>query len=438
MKKMQWHLKSFSRSIVAPLNAYSLGKRRHTDSRIATRYRHANALRVMRRDRDRRDEKSQETGMRFTKRGMCGVTLALAAGGASAADSSVTLYGVADSYVQYLDNGGNHAVSVKSGGSTGSLFGLMGKEDLGGGLSAEFDVESGFNLNNGSLYVDPSVLFYRQSWVGLKDEKYGELTFGRQYEPTYRIIYPTDPFSLNQDLSIRTAATLSADRATLSNQFETGRANNSILYTSPRLGGVQVYGMYAFASTSAAPVPETIGNQLSVGANYVGYGLYAGVAYSNQHPGTATYTFPSIATPVQLALLDTKRYVGALSYHIGIVNLQFNYAYSQAGDAAAHSTAALLGTAHSFSMIELGATILATVADTIEIAAVERNVRGAHDNALGIQAGIDHYLSKRTSLYARAGYIKNNGTSTESWPLVSVSQTGTNQVMAAVGITHRF
>jgi GBP family porin len=170
----------------------------------------------------------------------------------------------------------------------------------------------------------------------------------------------------------------------------------------------------------------------------VGYGLYAGLAYANQHPGTATYTLGSVATPVQLALLDTKRYVGALAYRIGVVNLQFNYAYNQAGDPAARSTAALLGTAHSFSMVELGTTILATVADTVEIAAVERNVRGTHDNALGVQVGIDHYLSKRTSLYARAGYIKNNGSSTESWPLVSVSAPGTKQVMAAVGMTHRF
>lgn len=376
--------------------------------------------------------------MRFAKRGICGVTLALVAGGTWAAESNVTLYGVADSYLQYLDNGGSHTWAQKSGGSTSSLFGLMGKEDLGGGLIADFDVESGFNLNNGSLYVDPSVLFYRQAWVGLKDEKYGELSFGRQYEPTYRVIYPTDPFSLNQDLSIRTAATLSADRATLSNQFETGRASNSILYQSPRLGGVQVYGMYALASTSASPVPETIGNQLNVGANYVGYGLYVGLAYANQHPGTATYTLGSVATPVQLALLDTKRYVGALAYRIGIVNLQLNYAYNQAGNPAARSTAALLGTADSFSMVELGTTILATVADTVEIAAVERNVRGTHDNALGVQVGIDHYLSKRTSLYARAGYIKNNGSSTESWPLVSVSAPGTKQVMAAVGMTHRF
>lgn len=177
---------------------------------------------------------------------------------------------------------------------------------------------------------------------------------------------------------------------------------------------------------------------MSLGANYTGYDLYAGVAYANQHSGTATYTFPNLATPVQLALLDTRRYVGALAYHLGIVNLQFNYAYSQVGDAPARSTAALLGTDHSFSVMELGATILATVDNAVEIAAVQRNVRGAHDDALGFQAGIDHFISKRTSVYVRAGYIKNDGSSTESWPLVTVSAPGTKQVMAAVGMTHRF
>ncbi len=376
--------------------------------------------------------------MRFGKRRICGVTLALMAGSASAADSSVTLYGIADTYVQYLDNGGAHSWSEQSSGSSASLFGLRGNEDLGGGLNAEFDVESGFNLNNGTLYADSSVLFYRQSWVGLKDQKYGELTLGRQYEPTYRIVYPTDPFLLNQSLSPRSAAVLAGDRATLSNQFDTGRASNSILYQSPRLGGFQLYGMYAFQSTSAAPVPETMGNQLSVGGYYSGYGFYAGLAYANLHGGTANYTLPSVATPVPIALLSTKRYIAATSYHIGIVNLQFNYTYNQVGDPAARSTAALLGTAHSFSVMEAGATILATVADTVEVAAVQRNVRGAHDNALGYEIGIDHALSKRTSVYARAGYIKNNGTSTQGWPLVSVTQTGTKQVMAGVGMTHRF
>ena len=139
--------------------------------------------------------------MRFMSQGICGATLILAAGGA-AAQSSVTLYGVADTFVQYLDNGGKHSFSERSGGSTGSLFGLKGTEDLGNGLKAEFDVETGFNINNGAFFADTTAMFYRQSWVGLKHDTYGSLTFGRQYQPSFWAVYSP----------IRSAATKSCRR----------------------------------------------------------------------------------------------------------------------------------------------------------------------------------------------------------------------------------
>ncbi|SDG83884.1 porin [Paraburkholderia phenazinium] len=372
--------------------------------------------------------------MRLISQSICGATLALAAGGAAAADSSVTLYGVADTFVQYLDNGGNHSYSERSGGATGSQFGLKGNEDLGGGLSAQFDVETGFNINNGTLFADTTSLFYRQAWVGLSHSSYGSLTLGRQYEPSFRVVYPTDPYRANEVLSPFSADVLAVDRNTLSTQYDSGRASNSIMYQSPNLGGLQLYGMYAFASTVTQPVPATTGNMLNLGATYTGYGLYAGLAYVYQHPGQETIA----GLPGPLSLLGTEHFIGALAYRLGIVNFQFNYSYQRAQDPSAHSLAAVLGTAHSLSTAELGATIQATAVDTIEIAAVQRSVRGAHDNAPGFQIGADHSLSKRTSLYVRAGYIKNNGSATVSWPGVTVSEPGTKQVLATVGMTHRF
>jgi general bacterial porin, GBP family len=182
----------------------------------------------------------EETCMRFISQGICGATLALVAGGAMAADSSVTLYGVADTFVQYLDNGGTHSYSERSGGATGSQFGLKGNEDLGGGLSAQFDVETGFNINNGTLFADTTSLFYRQAWVGLRDDKYGSLSMGRQYEPSFRVVYPSDPFRANEVLSPFSADVLAVDRNTLSTQYDAGRASNSVLYQSPNLAGLQL------------------------------------------------------------------------------------------------------------------------------------------------------------------------------------------------------
>lgn len=372
--------------------------------------------------------------MRFINHGICGATLALAAGGA-AAQSSVTLYGVVDANIQYQSNGGVHSFSEKSGGSTGSLFGLKGDEDLGGGLKAVFNVESGFNVNNGGLFADTSSLFYRQSWVGLSSAQYGSLTMGRQYEPSFRVIYPAEPFRANEVLSPFSANVLAVDRNTLSTQYDSGRASNSIMYQSPDLRGVRVNLMYAFQTTVTQPAPSTTGNSLNVGASYSGYGFYAGVAYVNQHAGQET-----IATlPGPLALLGTEHFIGALAYRIGIVNLQFNYSYNRTtSDPTAGSLAARLGTAHSLSIAELGATIQATPADVITIAGVQRSVRGAHDNTPSIEVGADHSISKRTSFYMRAGYMKNNGTATVSWPGVTVTEPGTKQILATLGMTHRF
>jgi general bacterial porin, GBP family len=371
--------------------------------------------------------------MRLMRKGICGATVMLAAGGA-AAQSSVTLYGVADTFLQYQGNGSQHTFSERSGGNTGSMFGLKGSEDLGGGLKAVFDIETGFNINNGSLFADTSTLFYRQSWVGLTDDRFGTLTFGRHYQPTFWAVYPTDPFRGNEVLSPLSAAVLAVDRNTLATQYVTGRTSNSVLYKSPNLAGFQLYALYAFSATVTQPVPETSGSTLDLAATYSGYGAYAAIAYQYQHPGTATIR----ALPTTLGLLGTEHYTGALGYRIGIVNLQFNYAYNKPKDAPPRSVAALLGLGQPYSIMEVGATIQATPADTVEIAGIDRNVRGVHDNTAGVEIGVDHSVSKRTSFYMRAGYMRNHGTATMSWPGITVTDSDASQTLVALGMTHRF
>ncbi|MFM0243709.1 porin [Paraburkholderia sediminicola] len=387
--------------------------------------------------------------MRFMSQGICGATLLLAAGGAMA-QSSVTLYGVADVFVQYLDNGGNHSYSERSGGSTGSLFGLKGNEDLGGGWNAVFDVENGFNINNGAFFADSTAMFYRQSWVGLKDSTYGSLTFGRQYQPSFWAVYFTDPFRGNEVMSPLAAADLASatDKSTLATQYVSGRTSNSIVYTSPDLRGAHFYAMYAMPSTVTQPVPVSSGAMLDLAANYSGYGFYAGVGYQYQHGSQETA--PLVATAPTLLtsfnLMATEHFTGAIAYRLGIVNFMFNYSYNRPKDVPAGALVTitpavklpLASLVHAYSIMELGATIQATSADNIEIAAIERDVRGVHDNTPGIEVGVDHNLSKRTSLYMRAGYLKNNGSANMSWPGVTGVAAGSKQVVAVVGMTHRF
>lgn len=408
--------------------------------------------------------------MRFVTKGIYGAVLILAAGGVSA-QTSVTLYGVVDAFGQYLYNGagtkagpgtayvaGSNSLSERSGGSTGSMFGLKGSEDLGGGYQAIFDVENGFNVNNGTFFADPTAMFYRQSWVGLGRDNWGSLTFGRQYQPSFIAVYPTDPFRGNEVLSPIAALDLAGarDPATLATQYVSGRQSNSIVYKSPDWGGFHAYGMYAFPATVTYPVPSTSGNMLDLAATYSGYGLYVGLAYQFQHGGQETASLGQYPAHTPLAgqplpastfdLVSTAHYTAAIAYRIGIVNLQFNYSYNRPTDPSpgARVTAPGVGViaplsalVHPYSIIEGGATIQATSVDVIEIAGIYRSVRGVDDNSPGIEIGAEHFLSKRTSLYMRAGYIKNNGTSNVSWPGI-VATDGSKQVLAVLGISHRF
>ncbi|WP_109481456.1 porin [Paraburkholderia sp. C35] len=113
--------------------------------------------------------------------------LVVAATSSAYAQSSVTLYGIVDEAVRYQTNagpGGKDQVAMTSGPETHSRWGLKGSEDLGGGWAAVFHLENGFEAFDGQLHV-PDTLFSRQAYVGLSNETWGALTFGRQYAPAY-------------------------------------------------------------------------------------------------------------------------------------------------------------------------------------------------------------------------------------------------------------
>src|ERR1700682_5756004 len=69
----------------------------------------------------------------------------------SYAQSSVTLYGLISGGVGFATNqGGHNAYQALSGTNQNPRWGLKGREDLGGGLSAVFQLENGFNLMTGT------------------------------------------------------------------------------------------------------------------------------------------------------------------------------------------------------------------------------------------------------------------------------------------------
>ncbi|HZX28776.1 MAG TPA: porin [Telluria sp.] len=137
--------------------------------------------------------------------------LALALGAAFAAaapahaqSTNVTIYGLMDAGVEYI----NHAnatdasqVRVISGGKNTSRWGLRGSEDLGGGLKAVFNLEGGILLDTGNA---DGALFKRQANIGLEGG-FGRVVIGRSFTTTYDLVIQFDPMGFAPNYSWATS-----------------------------------------------------------------------------------------------------------------------------------------------------------------------------------------------------------------------------------------
>jgi len=205
-----------------------------------------------------------------TKRLLQHTLLAAALGGvgvtaAFAQTSNVTLYGSLDQYLNHMrSSSGLHGTHLEDGSTMRSRFGLRGQEDLGNGLSVKFQLEGGLNIDRGAG-ADSTRLFDRQAWVGLANNDFGELRFGRQNGSIFAIGSYID----------YTGRTLGS----VVNAFGApARYDNTIGYLSPRINGLHVnayYSMTPVANSSRQAVYQ-LGVDYLNGPVRVGYaGLMA-------------------------------------------------------------------------------------------------------------------------------------------------------------------
>lgn len=97
------------------------------------------------------------------------------------AQTHVRLYGTVDAAISSTRvSGGPSVKGLLSGGQSDSLWGLQGREALGGDSYAVFALEGGLDVAHGAP-DDPARPFNYQSWVGVGNASLGELRLGRQY-----------------------------------------------------------------------------------------------------------------------------------------------------------------------------------------------------------------------------------------------------------------
>lgn len=390
--------------------------------------------------------------------------------------SSVTLYGLIDAGLNYTTNVqtgrsggaliGHSQYSFQdgvSGGQNGSRWGLLGSEDLGGGLSAIFRLESGFAINTGALGQGGAGVG-RQAYVGLKSNA-GTVTLGRQYDSVATTV---GPFSA----AAQWGGYMSSHAGDVDNLLNTRRINNAIKYSSPDYHGLSVTGLYSFGG-----VPGSVGrNQVwSAGVGYANGHLSAGAAYLNARtPNFGFYgTNPSAGTTL------TSNNIGSSG---SATTAESNPIYAGYASASTVQIAAA-GAAYQFGAATLGATYSNTQFRGLgNTSASGPNPLGYRGNAtfnsaeanlkyqvtpsflLGVaysytrnsgadersgatyqqgSMGADYFLSKRTDVYAIVVYQHVAGTDSLNQPAVAyiTGQTpsaNNHQTAARLGKRHRF
>ena len=336
--------------------------------------------------------------------GACGVATS------AFAQSSVTLYGMVDDAVTYVNNQSGHANwYLRQGNLYASKWGLKGREDLGGGLAAIFDVQAGFDLNTGAA-SSAGLIFNRQAYVGLQDKNVGTLTMGRQYSPYYLFVGPLTGSNW------LTGAT-GAHPGDIDGLDTTIRINNSVTYTSPSFYGLQASGMYAFGG-----IPGSLarGNTVSGALQYASGPLSVAAGYLKMNnTDLAAGAFDSASTGSFITSALNQGYVSARSiqnvaaaanYAIGDALVGVNYSNvkytpgskSLFADTAIFNTYGVLGFYRFTPAFDVAAAFSYTIAS---------RANGISDAARYQQYSLKeaYHLSKRTTLYALQGYTRSSG-----------------------------
>ncbi|QBR04371.1 porin [Paraburkholderia pallida] len=354
----------------------------------------------------------------------CTVAISLAgafSSGAVSAQSSVTLYGIVDAGLAYVNNEGGHSlVSQTSGVMQGSRFGFRGTGDLGGRYKTIFVLENGFNVNNGSL-GQGGLEFGRQAYVGLSTPG-GTLTFGRQYD------FMVNLFPMTNITEGGVYAFHLGDYDRLGGE----RLNNAISYQTPILNGFQAGAMYSFGG-----VPGSIATNsaFSGGIWYSGSAINFAAAYTSIN-NTSVSPTAGLGVPLLLGLPAGTASVSL--NRLNIAGVGASYAFQSAVVHAVYTRTDFRQGRSSaiLNAYDAGATWYVTPAFTILLGG--NYYKLGHVHWIEPIVAVDEFLSKRTDLYAQFNYLHVSGSGARAVLVSNAPSSGDAQLAVTVGIRHKF
>ena len=316
--------------------------------------------------------------------------VAMAATGAAQAQTpgtNITLYGVADAYVQGA-KGAESVHRVQSGGLSGSRFGIRGSEDLGGGVRGIFTLESGINVDDGTS--GQGAFWGRQAFVGV-DSGYGKLTLGRQYGSLYALSSEFSEFS-NGPIGASTSVIggfggyepVRGGNAATTGTGNGGpaRINNSVKYESPSFGGLRAGAVLGLGETAGGASDSRVAD---VYGRYTNGPLDLMLSYVDDKAGAGALDVRTLSAAGAYSF-------GAWRVTTGLIDVD------DRGSAGADGNGYWLGGDYRWGR------------NLVKLQYLASKAKGSNDGktqALGV--GYQFDLTKRTALYSTLTRFRNEG-----------------------------
>ncbi len=368
------------------------------------------------------------------KKTLCAMMVLGALASTAHAQSSVTLYGIIDASIMTQNNSGplvgKNTTAFVDAPILPSIYGIKGSEDLGGGLTAGFNLEGGFNVGNGthnSPGVYQSQMFGREAKVTLGGE-WGTIGAGMQVDPGIIASIATEPRGLTDSLSMLEYWII----ATVGNNQANGGAlqggifdQNAVTYTYAKNGlyvGLE-YGFGGVAGSTSANATQ------SIGVSYSHAGFIVSGSYSRDENADPTAGGNS-------SLIDDF----GLGYDWGMIALRGQYAEFKStyiGGVAASDVKAW----------GVGLDWKISVPNKLNISYYDAKDDGASFGGKTTEiALLDIYsLSKRTQLYAQIAQVKSDANAGLSAVIGGVgaytaapASTGQSTNYFGIGVQHSF
>ena len=344
---------------------------------------------------------------------------------------SVTLYGRIDTSLAYTHLNADKAgvdstdtVSMESGFSTGNRWGLTGTEDIGN-AKVGFVLESGFNSDDGASGQDGR-LFGREAQVNVSGA-YGTMYAGR----IASVVSDSGSIGYLGDVSAFPSAFGIVGNQAGSTGSAYARYDNTIAYQTPAFSGLQAAALYSFKADSKK---DTTSRENSAAAD-----RYAGAALRYKAGKAAVVLAGDYTLYSNTTYKDQDNGYSVIlggNYDFGVAKVFAKATYFD-NQASATDSFSLLsdsktvgvegwGVELSTAVPAFGGTVLGTVGYRDAKNVDNSDAKFKRWNAA---LGYAYAFSKRTSVYAAAGYAQEKSNAQDR--KASTAQAG-------FGLVHKF